>query len=152
MPDAAHDMFETYLRKFLKDRFPDYYNTEKYEIYGKWDPSLTSNKKERRFRGAIPDLAILSKESYEVVCIGEAKRLEDFSTKGLDLSYRSKIQSMEYVDWLLEHKDQYERLELVYSVPRTFHATTKNILKRMLSKKSIQIDTFVISKWPLENA
>ena len=59
---------------------------------------------------------------------------------------------MEYVDWLLEHKDQYERLELVYSVPRTFHATTKNILKRMLSKKSIQIDTFVVSKWPLKNA
>ena len=152
MPDAAHDMFETYLRKFLKDRFPDYYNSEKYEIYGRWDPSLTSNKRERRFRGAIPDLAILSKDSNEVVCIGEAKRLEDFSAKGLDLSYRSKIQSMEYVDWLLEHKNQYKKLELVYSVPRTFNATTNNILKRLLSKNSIPIDIIVISKWPLDNA
>ena len=151
MPDSEHEMFEGYLRKFLKHKFDNYDDMQSYDLLGNWSNTLTATINQRFFRGSIPDLAIISKKGPKIVCIGEAKRINDFNSKRLDFLPRSKIQLNEYIDWFFENKDSYDHLQLVYSVPRIVKATTRNILHDIIRKRRLSLELNIISKWPISN-
>ena len=147
MPNKIHELFEDYLRKYLKNRIENYYDEVTFELYGNWNHR--TRFKRMRFKEHEPDLAILKKPDKQFICIGEAKQIDDYNRGRTDLLPRSRKQLFSYLDWFKENQKSNSQFELIYSVPMQVRATTSNLIRRHLKKRGLQIYFEVIDRWPV---
>ena len=139
--DYQHQKNQEELKIYFQNNIENFFDNSKYEKYGRFF-EIEKAKIKVLFK-KIPDLMVISKLN-KLVWVGEAKTSGDFNSNG-EFSSRNYLQLKSYCNWLLDNKAKFDSHLLVYCVPISRIADTKNQIKKFFFKSNNKICFKVIS-------